>query len=133
MVVCSSPVAITYLSDMPPVSSKEFLDIQAITECRCTLNKKIYFSVSLFAWRILWAIFLHHFPTVQYFQNFKELQDVNSHQTNWGHHDYVLKYSPKGKTKQVFLLSDTEFISDFKNLLRDNFQNTIKYQSNYQW
>ena len=34
----SSPVAVISFSDIAPVSSKEFLDIQVITECRFTLN-----------------------------------------------------------------------------------------------
>ena len=39
MVVGSSPVAVTSTSDSPPVSSKEFMDIQAIIECGFTLKR----------------------------------------------------------------------------------------------
>ena len=38
MVQGSSPVAVTSPSDFVPASSKEFLDIQATTECGFTLN-----------------------------------------------------------------------------------------------
>ena len=38
MIVSSNPVAITYTSDIAPVLSKEFLDIQATIECRFTLK-----------------------------------------------------------------------------------------------
>ena len=41
MVVGSSPVAVTLLSDIVPVSSKDFLEIQATAECRFTLNKQV--------------------------------------------------------------------------------------------
>ena len=36
--VGSNPVTVTLLLNIPPVSSKDFLNIQAITECRFTLN-----------------------------------------------------------------------------------------------
>ena len=36
--VGSSPVAVTKISDIAPVLSKGFLDIQAVTECRFTLT-----------------------------------------------------------------------------------------------
>ena len=39
MVLGSSPVAITSSSDLAPVSSKEFLDIQATIECGFTLKR----------------------------------------------------------------------------------------------
>ena len=39
MVVGSSPVAVTSTSDSAPVSSKEFLDIQAIIECGFILKR----------------------------------------------------------------------------------------------
>ena len=39
MVVGSSPIAVTYTSDFAPVSGKEFLDIQATTECGFTLKR----------------------------------------------------------------------------------------------
>ena len=39
MVVGSSPVAVTSTSDSARVSSKEFLDIQAIIECGFTLKR----------------------------------------------------------------------------------------------
>ena len=32
------PVAVTYTSDIPPVSTKEFLDTHATTECKFTLK-----------------------------------------------------------------------------------------------
>ena len=38
MVVGLNPVAITQTSDMAPVLSQEFLDIQATIECRFTLK-----------------------------------------------------------------------------------------------
>ena len=38
MVVGSSPVAVTLTSDFVPASSKEFLEIQATTECGFTLK-----------------------------------------------------------------------------------------------
>ena len=38
MTVGSKIVAVTYTSDIVPVSSKEFLDIQATIECRFTLK-----------------------------------------------------------------------------------------------
>ena len=37
----SCPVVITLFSDIAPVSSKEFFDIQAVTECRFTLNSYV--------------------------------------------------------------------------------------------
>ena len=39
MVVGSSPVAVTEISDFAPVLSKEFLDIQATIECEFTLKR----------------------------------------------------------------------------------------------
>ena len=39
MVLGSSPVAVTSLSDFAPASSKEFLDIQATIECEFTLKR----------------------------------------------------------------------------------------------
>ena len=39
MVVGLSPVAVTYTSDIVPVSSKEFLEIQANIKCRFTLKR----------------------------------------------------------------------------------------------
>ena len=39
MVVGSSPVSVTKTSDFAPVSSKEFLDIQATIECIFTLKR----------------------------------------------------------------------------------------------
>ena len=39
MVVGSSPVAVTEISDMVPVLSEEFLDIQATIECEFTLKR----------------------------------------------------------------------------------------------
>ena len=39
MVLGSSPVAVTSLSDFAPASSKEFLDIQATIECGFTLKR----------------------------------------------------------------------------------------------
>ena len=39
MVVCSSPVAVTQTSDIVPVLSKEFLDIQTTMECGFTLKR----------------------------------------------------------------------------------------------
>ena len=39
VVVGSNPVFVTYTSNMPPVLSKEFLDIQAAEECRFTLKR----------------------------------------------------------------------------------------------
>ena len=39
MVLGSSPVAVTSPSDFAPASSKEFLDIQATTECGFTLKR----------------------------------------------------------------------------------------------
>ena len=39
MVVGSDPVAVTKTADIAPVSSKEFLDIQATAECRFTLKR----------------------------------------------------------------------------------------------
>ena len=38
VVVSSSPVSVTQTSDITPVLSKEFLDLQATTECRFTLK-----------------------------------------------------------------------------------------------
>ena len=35
----SNPVAVTQTSDIAPVSSKEFLDIQATIECKFTLKR----------------------------------------------------------------------------------------------
>ena len=37
----SSPIAVTELSDIAPVSNKEFLCIQEIAECRFTLNASV--------------------------------------------------------------------------------------------
>ena len=34
-------IAVTYTSDIAPVSSKEFLDIQTTMECTCTLNASL--------------------------------------------------------------------------------------------
>ena len=42
MVVGSIPVAVTQSLNIAPVSSKEFLDIQAITECRFTLIELMF-------------------------------------------------------------------------------------------
>ena len=39
MVVGSSPVSVTKTSDFAPVSSNEFLDIQATIECIFTLKR----------------------------------------------------------------------------------------------
>ena len=39
VVVGSSPVAVTSISDFAPASSKEFLDIQATIECGFTLKR----------------------------------------------------------------------------------------------
>ena len=39
VVVCSNPVAVTKTSDIAPVPSKEFFDIQATVECRFTLRR----------------------------------------------------------------------------------------------
>ena len=39
MVVGSSPVAVTETPDLVPVSSKEFLDIQATIQCDFTLKR----------------------------------------------------------------------------------------------
>ena len=39
MIVGSSPFGVTNTSDITPVSSKEFLDIQATTECRFSLKR----------------------------------------------------------------------------------------------
>ena len=39
MVLDSNPVAVTSPSDFAPASSKEFLDIQATTECGFTLKR----------------------------------------------------------------------------------------------
>ena len=39
MVVGSSPVAVTQLSDIAPLLGKEFLDIQANIECEFTLKQ----------------------------------------------------------------------------------------------
>ena len=39
LVVGSSSVAVTYVSDFAPASSKEFLDIQATIEGRFTLKR----------------------------------------------------------------------------------------------
>ena len=38
MVVHSNPVAVTYTSNIAPVSSMEFLNIQATVECKFTLK-----------------------------------------------------------------------------------------------
>ena len=38
MVVGLNPVAVTYTSDIAPVSSKEFLGIQTTMECSLTLK-----------------------------------------------------------------------------------------------
>ena len=35
---CEFPVAVTQISDIAPVSSREFLDIQATAECRFNLK-----------------------------------------------------------------------------------------------
>ena len=35
----SNPAAVAYTSDIAPVLSKEFIDIQATTECRFTLKR----------------------------------------------------------------------------------------------
>ena len=39
VLICPSPVAVTYSSDFAPASSKEFLDIQATIECGFTLKR----------------------------------------------------------------------------------------------
>ena len=39
MIVGSNPVSVTETSDIAPVSTEEFLDIQATTECRFTLKR----------------------------------------------------------------------------------------------
>ena len=39
MVVASDPIAVISTSDIASVSSKEFLNIQATTECRFTLKR----------------------------------------------------------------------------------------------
>ena len=74
MVMSSNPVAVTSTSDIAPILSKEFLDIQATTEYRFTLKRVrdvimtyrhvatvivIYcFSKSNYLMRILGAIFI---------------------------------------------------------------------------
>ena len=39
MVVGSNPVSVTEISDIAPVSSKGFIDIQATIECRLNLER----------------------------------------------------------------------------------------------
>ena len=76
MVMSSNPVAVTSTSDIAPILSKEFLDIQATTEYRFTLKRVrdvimtyrhvatvivIYcFSKSNYLMGILGAIFIMH-------------------------------------------------------------------------
>ena len=58
MVVGSSPVAVTSTSDIVPVSSKEFLNIQAIIECGVTLKRvrnmiRIYIQINIAVSRMI--------------------------------------------------------------------------------
>ena len=58
MVLGSSPVAVTPLSDFAPASSKEFLDIQATIECGFTLTRvrdmtRTYSLINNFKYQIL--------------------------------------------------------------------------------
>ena len=39
VVLCFSPIAVTYTSDLAPASRKEFRDIQATIECGFTLKR----------------------------------------------------------------------------------------------
>ena len=45
MVVGSSPVTVKQISDNAPTPCKFFLDIQAIAECRFTLNMYVTYSI----------------------------------------------------------------------------------------
>ena len=42
VVVCSSPAAVTESSNIAPVLSKDFLDIQTITEWECRFTVNVY-------------------------------------------------------------------------------------------
>ena len=58
MVVGSSPDAVTSTSDIAPVSSKEFLNIQAIIECGVTLKRvrdmiRIYIQINIAVSRMI--------------------------------------------------------------------------------
>ena len=46
LVVGSNPVAVTYTLEITPVSSNEFLDIQATIECRFTLKRVRHMIIS---------------------------------------------------------------------------------------
>ena len=52
MVLGSNPVAVTSSSDLAPVSSKEFLDIQATIECGFTL-KRVRDMTKTYSYRIV--------------------------------------------------------------------------------
>ena len=55
MVVGSNPVAVTETSDFAPVSSKEFLDIQATIECGFTL-KRVRDIIKTYSLKIVFKI-----------------------------------------------------------------------------
>ena len=55
----SSPVAVTSTSDIAPVSSNEFMNIQAIIECGVTLKRvrdmiRIYIQINIAVSRMIW-------------------------------------------------------------------------------
>ena len=64
------PVAVTYTSDIAPVSSKEFLDIQAIIESRFTLKRVRDMIITYrnpsktFDWALNLPLGLHCYPRV---------------------------------------------------------------------
>ena len=55
MVVGSNPVAVTSPSDFAPASSKEFLDIQATTECGFTL-KRVRDMIKTYSLTVLFSL-----------------------------------------------------------------------------
>ena len=69
MVVGSSPVAATSASDIASVSSKEFLDIHAITECRFTL-KCVCDMIKTHSLLVALAIFLSMFTRIHFMSTF---------------------------------------------------------------
>ena len=61
----SSPIAVTETSDIAPVSSKEFLDIQATKDCgstlKCIRDRIRTYSHTLFCLHhFLWEVFEVH-------------------------------------------------------------------------
>ena len=82
MVLGSSPVAVTSPSDFAPVSSKEFLDIQATIECGFTLKRvrdmtRTYSQYILFI-GCLYYLSLHFHSWCFYIQYHRGIGEITS-------------------------------------------------------